>query len=83
MSEHSNAREWALEAETEYRFELDPGTSLAIKVDSTGAVVQPPTNPASLSVVTQKSLVPNLQRAILICSGLNAKQLSLLGMVVQ
>ena len=25
-------REWILEAETEYRFELDPGTTLAIKV---------------------------------------------------
>jgi polyribonucleotide 5'-hydroxyl-kinase len=26
------AKEWVLEPETEYRFELDPGTSLAIKV---------------------------------------------------
>ena len=26
------SREWELEAETEYRFELDPGASLAIKV---------------------------------------------------
>lgn len=26
------AKEWKLEAETEYRFELDPGTTLAIKV---------------------------------------------------
>ena len=26
------SKEWALEPETEYRFELDPGTSLAIKV---------------------------------------------------
>lgn len=25
-------KEWKLEPETEYRFELDPGTSLAIKV---------------------------------------------------
>jgi polyribonucleotide 5'-hydroxyl-kinase len=25
-------KEWVLEPETEYRFELDPGTSLAIKV---------------------------------------------------
>jgi polyribonucleotide 5'-hydroxyl-kinase len=25
-------REWTLDPETEYRFELDPGTSLAIKV---------------------------------------------------
>lgn len=28
----TDSREWTLEAETEYRFELDPGTSLAIKV---------------------------------------------------
>ena len=27
-------KEWALEPETEYRFELDPGTSVAIKVSS-------------------------------------------------
>lgn len=27
-----NTREWVLESETEYRFELDPGSSLAIKV---------------------------------------------------
>ncbi|KAH7889600.1 Pre-mRNA cleavage complex II protein Clp1-domain-containing protein [Phlebopus sp. FC_14] len=27
-----NSKEWVLEAETEYRFELDPGTSLAIKL---------------------------------------------------
>lgn len=27
-------KEWILEPETEYRFELDPGTSLAIKVCS-------------------------------------------------
>lgn len=26
------SREWTLDAETEYRFELDAGTSLAIKV---------------------------------------------------
>ena len=34
MSEKKAAesKEWALEPETEYRFELDPGTSLAIKV---------------------------------------------------
>ena len=25
-------KEWVLDPETEYRFELDPGTSLAIKV---------------------------------------------------
>jgi polyribonucleotide 5'-hydroxyl-kinase len=29
---HIEPREWTLEPETEYRFELDPGTSLAIKV---------------------------------------------------
>ena len=36
MSEKKGAepKEWALEPETEYRFELDPGTSLAIKVSS-------------------------------------------------
>jgi polyribonucleotide 5'-hydroxyl-kinase len=28
------SREWTLDPETEYRFELDPGTSLAIKVRS-------------------------------------------------
>jgi len=28
----SNTKEWVLEPETEYRFELDPGSSLAIKV---------------------------------------------------
>jgi hypothetical protein len=28
----SNTREWVLEPETEYRFELDPGSSLAIRV---------------------------------------------------
>ena len=27
-----DSREWELDAESEYRFELDPGTSLAIKV---------------------------------------------------
>jgi polyribonucleotide 5'-hydroxyl-kinase len=25
-------KEWVLQPETEYRFELDPGTSIAIKV---------------------------------------------------
>lgn len=30
----SNTKEWVLEPETEYRFELDPGSSLAIKVRS-------------------------------------------------
>ncbi|KAI0345428.1 hypothetical protein BDW22DRAFT_1412293 [Trametopsis cervina] len=29
---HASTREWALNAESEYRFELDPGASLAIKV---------------------------------------------------
>lgn len=28
----TDSREWELDAETEYRFELDSGTSLAIKV---------------------------------------------------
>lgn len=28
----ANTREWVLEPETEYRFELDPGSSLAIRV---------------------------------------------------
>ncbi|KAF9246410.1 Pre-mRNA cleavage complex II protein Clp1-domain-containing protein [Melanogaster broomeanus] len=28
----ANSKEWLLDAETEYRFELDPGTSLAIKL---------------------------------------------------
>jgi polyribonucleotide 5'-hydroxyl-kinase len=28
----AEVKEWVLEPETEYRFELDPGTSLAIKV---------------------------------------------------
>ncbi|SRR5229473_1510062 len=28
----SNTREWVLEPETEYRFELDPGNTLAIRV---------------------------------------------------
>ncbi|KAJ8079156.1 Cleavage polyadenylation factor subunit clp1 [Marasmius tenuissimus] len=34
MSEgsESSSKEWVLEPETEYRFELDPGTSLAIKL---------------------------------------------------
>ena len=27
-----HTRKWVLQAESEYRFELDPGTSLAIKV---------------------------------------------------
>lgn len=31
----TDSREWELDAETEYRFELDPGTSLAIKVRPT------------------------------------------------
>jgi N-terminal beta-sandwich domain of polyadenylation factor len=30
--EKTGSREWELDAENEYRFELDPGTSLAIKV---------------------------------------------------
>lgn len=30
----SNTKEWVLEPETEYRFELDPGNFLAIKVRS-------------------------------------------------
>jgi hypothetical protein len=32
MAQPAESREWVLEAETEYRFELDPKTSLAIKV---------------------------------------------------
>ena len=28
----AEVKEWVLEPETEYRFELDPGTSLAVKV---------------------------------------------------
>ncbi|KAG6856453.1 Cleavage polyadenylation factor subunit clp1 [Tephrocybe sp. NHM501043] len=31
MSSEANRKEWDLEPESEYRFELDPGTSLAIK----------------------------------------------------
>lgn len=36
MSEGSeeHVKEWELEPETEYRFELDPGTTLAIKVNT-------------------------------------------------
>jgi hypothetical protein len=30
----AESKDWILEPETEYRFELDPGTSLAIKVCS-------------------------------------------------
>jgi hypothetical protein len=37
----ADSREWELDAETEYRFELDPGTSLAIKVRSTSFFVFP------------------------------------------
>lgn len=32
MSEENAAKEWVLDAETEYRFELDAGTSIAITV---------------------------------------------------
>jgi len=32
----NETRQWTLEPETEYRFELDPGTSLAIKVSCNG-----------------------------------------------
>jgi hypothetical protein len=28
----AESKEWTLDPETEYRFELDPGTSLAVKV---------------------------------------------------
>lgn len=34
----SESREWNLQPETEYRFELDPGTTVAIKVCSQPAV---------------------------------------------
>lgn len=30
----AEAKEWVLEPETEYRFELDPGTSVAVKVST-------------------------------------------------
>lgn len=33
-SGENSTREWVLEPETEYRFELDPGSTLAIKVNS-------------------------------------------------
>lgn len=32
MSAGADTKEWVLDPETEYRFELDPGTTLAIKV---------------------------------------------------
>lgn len=32
MSAGVDTKEWVLDPETEYRFELDPGTTLAIKV---------------------------------------------------
>ena len=34
MDSTEETREWVLEPETEYRFELDPGTTLAIKVST-------------------------------------------------
>jgi hypothetical protein len=34
-----DTKEWVLEAETEYRFELDPGSSLTIKVCCGGKVI--------------------------------------------
>lgn len=41
MSDTSQAdtKEWVLEPETEYRFELDPGTSLAIKLSRGNAEI--------------------------------------------
>lgn len=45
----SDTKEWHLQPETEYRFELDPGTSLAIKV--------------SISTASESSLTPTLHTA--------------------
>ena len=40
MGTSGDTKEWVLEPETEYRFELDPGTTLAIKVSARAVFVE-------------------------------------------
>lgn len=75
----TDSREWELEAETEYRFELDPGTSLAIKVrpkSVLSAIMQQFMTSRVLHSSFRdrlKFLVMNLQKISNICLALNAK----------
>lgn len=60
MSEKKAAetKEWALEPETEYRFELDPGTSLAIKVRSSSSFQNPKSSCSCWYVFSSHKAVP-------------------------
>jgi hypothetical protein len=86
MSEENSveAKEWVLEPETEYRFELDPGTSLAIKVwDYLSRYFAVDRFTVSWCVDTQRFLEPSLQKASHISLDPNARLQSSPGKVVQ
>jgi len=61
----SDSKEWRLQPETEYRFELDPATSLAIKVPVFSSP-RPHLTIHSSCGAMQRSLAPSSQRANLI-----------------
>jgi len=52
----SNIREWVLEPETEYRFELDSGSSLAIRV-------RPWSRPITRIMIDREKNLSGLERA--------------------
>jgi hypothetical protein len=83
-----DAKEWILEAETEYRFELDPGTSLAIRVSSRRNTLFEVFRDDRLLFCHSSSLerlkysVLNSRKARPICSARSARRPSSLGKVV-
>ena len=85
MSEKKvDTKEWALEPETEYRFELDPGTSLAIKVCPFFHTCRISNHPFSYVSFSSQKAVPkfldlNWQKEKFIFSVLNARPRSIHG----
>ena len=77
-----DTKEWVLEAETEYRFELDPGSSLTIKVCCGGKVIPASKSLLSWLVDKLKSSAQNLQKGKHIFSEPNARPPSSPGRVV-
>ena len=80
MGTSGDTKEWVLEPETEYRFELDPGTTLAIKVSVRVVFVETSSvintllcSRISYCTVKQKYLELSLAKELTIFSVLSAK----------
>jgi hypothetical protein len=79
----TDSREWELDAETEYRFELDPGTSLAIKVRLRAiSILWQELNHPSWFKGKPRFLVLSLRRANNTCLDPSAKHQCSLGKAV-